>query len=85
MAQVATGLQVAQRMIWEQVIALPFLVGAGMFYWLLFRTRLVPRWLSVWGLASIPLYAGAAFARWRVPTRRCWPHRNPGMALRRVG
>jgi hypothetical protein len=63
MAQVATGLQVAQRMIWEQLIALPFLVGAGMFYWLLFKTRLVPRWVSAWGLASIPLYAGAAFAR----------------------
>jgi hypothetical protein len=47
----------------EQVGALPFAVGAIMFSWLLFRSNLVPRWISVWGLAMAPLYAGAAFAR----------------------
>lgn len=62
-APMASVLQTAQRLIWEQLGALPFIVGACMFYWLLFRSRLVPRWLSVWGLATAPLYVGAAFAR----------------------
>lgn len=38
-----------------------FEVAALIFYWLLFRTRLVPRWLSVWGAIAIPL---AAIATW---------------------
>ena len=42
---------------------LPFVIGAAMFYWVLYRARLVPRWISIWGLAAVPLYAGAAFAR----------------------
>ena len=32
-----------------------FIIGAGMFYTLLWRARLVPRWLSGWGLiGAIP-------------------------------
>ena len=50
-------------MLWDQLIAIPFVIGAVMFYWVLYRARLVPRWLSIWGLAGVPLYAGAAFAR----------------------
>jgi len=38
-----------------------FEVAALMFYWMLFRARLVPRWLSVWGAIAIPL---AAIATW---------------------
>jgi hypothetical protein len=30
-----------------------FLTGAGMFYFMLYRARLVPRWLSIWGLVAI--------------------------------
>jgi hypothetical protein len=63
MAQAAGALATAHRVLFEQVIALPFVVGAAMFYWLLFRSRLVPRWISVWGLATAPLYVDAAFAR----------------------
>ena len=34
---------------WDQLVAIPFALGALMFYVLLFRSRLVPRWLSAWG------------------------------------
>ena len=62
-APVATGLQAAQRLVWEQLIALPFVIGALMFYWVLYRARLVPRWLSIWGLVGALLYVVAPLAR----------------------
>jgi hypothetical protein len=34
---------------------LPFLTAALMYYYVLYRTRLVPRWLSGWGLAGAAL------------------------------
>ncbi len=30
-----------------------FLTGAAMFYYILYRGRLVPRWISIWGLLAI--------------------------------
>jgi hypothetical protein len=30
-----------------------FCIGASMYYWMFFRTRLVPRWLSLWGLIAL--------------------------------
>jgi hypothetical protein len=39
-----------------QLLAIPFAVGALLFYVLLYRSRLVPRWLSGWGLIGAALY-----------------------------
>lgn len=45
-----------QRDLMGQVMGVgAFTVSAFILYWVLFRTRLVPRWLSVWGLiAAVP-------------------------------
>lgn len=40
----------------EQLLAIPFAVGALLFYVLLYQARLVPRWLSGWGLVGAALY-----------------------------
>jgi hypothetical protein len=42
--------------IWIQVGVFPFALGALLFSGLLFRSRLVPRWLSAWGLVGAVLY-----------------------------
>lgn len=36
-----------------------FIIGAFMYYLILFKGRLVPAWLSVWGLIGAPLWLGA--------------------------
>jgi len=38
-----------------------FCLGALMFYTVLLRSRLVPRWISVWGLAAVVPYLAAEF------------------------
>lgn len=62
-APVAAMLQTAEGLVWEQLIALPFVVGALMFYWVLYRARLVPRWLSIWGLVGAVFYLVAPLAQ----------------------
>jgi hypothetical protein len=49
---VRTGLAVTT----SQLLGIPFAVGALLFYALLHRSRLVPRWLSAWGLVGATLY-----------------------------
>ena len=41
------------------VLTLVFCLGAALFYVLLYRSRIVPRWIALWGLVGIPLYAAA--------------------------
>ncbi|MFZ0159758.1 MAG: DUF4386 domain-containing protein [Kineosporiaceae bacterium] len=43
----------------DAVTALVFCLGGVMFYALLYRSRIVPRWIAVWGLAGVPLYVAA--------------------------
>jgi hypothetical protein len=45
-----------ETVIWDQVIAIPFVLGALMFYVVLYQYRLVPRWLSTWALVGAALY-----------------------------
>ncbi len=59
----ADFLQLGTSVLWDQVSAIPFVLGALMFYYLLFASRLVPRWLSVWGLLGALLYIGAPLLR----------------------
>ena len=42
-------------------LTIVFLIGAAMFYLVLYRARLVPRWLSAWGLVAIVPYLVPVF------------------------
>ena len=51
--QVQAGLLMAARDSLGEVAVLAFGLGALMYYWVFYRSRLVPRWLSAWGLVAI--------------------------------
>jgi hypothetical protein len=55
-ATLAGFVNTVEAVIGDQLIAIPFALGALMFYVLLYQSRLVPRWLSVWGLLGAVLY-----------------------------
>jgi len=66
----ASGLQAVGSVMWNvyswaSILAQTvFCVGAMMLYYLLYISRRVPRWLSIWGLIAAPLMliAGLSFA-----------------------
>jgi hypothetical protein len=41
------------------MLALVFCLGGAMFYLLLYRSRIVPRWITVWGLVAVLFYVSA--------------------------
>src|SRR5512147_423772 len=47
---------------WDKLLAIAFVLGALMFYTVLYQARLVPRWLSAWGLVGAVLYIVAPLA-----------------------
>ena len=55
----ASFVRTTETVIWDQVVAIPFVLGALMFYFVLYQSRLVPRWLSAWGLVGAGLYVMA--------------------------
>jgi hypothetical protein len=47
------ALVMATRDALGQVAVLTFGLGGFMYYWVFYRSRLVPRWLSAWGLVAV--------------------------------
>jgi hypothetical protein len=63
----ADFVRTTETVIWDQLIAVPFVLGALMFYVVLYQYRLVPRWLSTWALVGASIYIvaplGSMFGR----------------------
>ena len=56
----AVGTFISQSVYWtEHILALVFTIGAMMLYWLFFKTKLIPAWLSLWGFIGAILYFAA--------------------------
>ena len=52
----------------SHVLAIVFILGALMFYYVLYRSKLVPRWLSGWGLlAAIPYFVSGVLGLFTLP------------------
>ena len=52
----------------SHVLAIVFILGAVMFYYVLYQSKLVPRWLSGWGLlAAIPYFVSGVLGLFTLP------------------
>jgi hypothetical protein len=58
----ALGTVLLQSNDWiSQITTVVFILGALMFYYVLFRWKLIPRWISGWGLVTALPYLAAGF------------------------
>ncbi len=61
-AETTPAIQTTGRLLLEAVkigaplTAIVFPIGAIMFYVVLYQTRMIPRWLSIWGLAAVIIH-----------------------------
>jgi len=52
------------------ILSIVFSLGALMIYWVFYSSKLIPRWLSVWGLVGGILYFAAPVAGlWKWPNK----------------
>jgi hypothetical protein len=42
--------------VFDGILSIVFSLGAMMFYFLLYQAKLIPRWISIWGLIGLILY-----------------------------
>ena len=69
------GILITQASYWtEHILALVFTIGALMLYWLFFKTRLIPRWLALWGFFGAILYFAA-------PVLNMFDPQHPALSL----
>ncbi|MFC1983839.1 DUF4386 domain-containing protein [Chloroflexota bacterium] len=58
--QVLGTLLLAARGVVGQLGSIAFIAGAFMYYYVFYKSKLIPRWLSVWGLIGVPLWIAGA-------------------------
>ena len=71
----ALGTVITKAVYWtEHLLALVFTIGALMLYWLFFKTKLIPNWLSLWGFVGAILYFAA-------PVLNLFDPQHPALSL----
>jgi hypothetical protein len=55
------AIKAVQEWVGNGAFLFPWCIGASIYYTIFYRTRIVPRWLSVWGLLGLALMLVSAF------------------------